>query len=282
MRNPFSRLRKALKHRRKMLDMPLRLEFVLTDFCNLNCKGCTHYSPLAPREFLEIETLERSAEHLGRTCGAELSEVYLMGGETLLYPKITEAMEILRRYFPHQKLHVFTNGIVLPRMEKEFWEKVRELDVILSVTRYPVKFDYDSAIELCHSHGVKVEVFEDRTVADSFFRFALDLAKKQNGRMAHLRCYNRGCLSVIGDRIYPCSISGCVDHLNKSKGTEFKHMKGDYLNVADVCSARDIRRLRDHAVPFCSYCILPPDTVKYGPSRRDVSEWVRLKDGAEC
>lgn len=207
-------------------------------------------------------------------CGPRLDSAYLIGGETLLYPSLEPAMEAMRRCFPTQKLYIFTNGINLPKMPASFWETARRTRFILAITRYPIKFDYDAAIELCRSNGVEYSVFADRNMGNSFFRFALDPHKKQNRFVSHLKCYNRGCLSVIGDRLYPCSISGCVSHLNKAFGTEFKHCRGDYLIVPEIESVRQILRLRDNPVPFCSYCILPPGEVKYGPSRRKIEEWV--------
>ena len=30
----------------------------IVDHCNLNCKGCGHFSPLASKSFLDIETFE--------------------------------------------------------------------------------------------------------------------------------------------------------------------------------------------------------------------------------
>ena len=30
----------------------------IVDHCNLNCKGCGHFSPLASKSFLDLETFE--------------------------------------------------------------------------------------------------------------------------------------------------------------------------------------------------------------------------------
>ena len=253
---------------------PLRLEFVVTDYCNLNCRGCTHYSPLAAKEFEPLDRLERNMAHLAKACGKGVASAYLIGGETLLYPDLIPAMEALRRHFATQRLFIFTNGLALPRMTDDFWEAARRLGFVIALTRYPIKFDYDAAEQLCRDRGVEVEVFGDRGNEGSFFRFALDPEGRQNPHMAHLKCYNFGCISVIGDRIYPCSISGCIGHLNKACGTSFEHRKGDWLDVAGVTSARQIKQLRDRPVPFCRYCKLPPATVPYGPSKREQKEWV--------
>ncbi len=277
MTNIIQKIYRACRQWREQKRMPLRLEFVVTDTCNLNCRGCTHYSPLAPREYAPLAGLEAAMEHLGRVAGNEVEKAYLIGGETLLYPQLEEAMQALRRNFPTQELYIFTNGISLPKMPDTFWTTAADLRIIIAITRYPINFDYDAVEELCRRNGVRTEIFGDRSMADSFFRFALDPEGRQNARLSHFRCYNRGCLSVIGDKLYPCSISGCVSHLNKAHGTKFTHIPADYLDVPRIKSAKEIKRLRDRPVPFCRYCILPPASVKYGPSKRDINEWVEKK-----
>lgn len=107
-----------------------------------------------------------------------------------------------------------------------------------------------------------------------FFRFSLDPQKRQNGRLSHFKCFNRGCISVVGDKVYPCSISACVGHLNGACGTKFEHRPGDWLDVADISDIRQIKQLRDKPVPFCGYCRPNPTVTDYGPSRRHKSEWV--------
>lgn len=254
--------------------MPLRLEFVLTDTCNLNCKGCTHYSPLAPREYADFDLLCHNMERLAKVCGNKVKSLYLIGGEPLLYPRLVDAMDALRHHYPTQQLYLFTNAIALPRMSQDFWQTASKLNFILAITRYPINFDYDAAIELCHTHGVKTEIFGDRSLANSFFKFKLDPQKQQNPHIAHFKCYNRGCMSIIGTRLFPCSISGCVDHLNRACGTNFTHQPGDYLEIDQITSLQQILRLRNRPVPFCKYCILPPQTINYGPSRRQADEWI--------
>lgn len=274
MKNPFLSIIRALRRYIELKRMPLRLEFVLSDYCNLNCKGCTHYSPLASKEFEPLESMVANMAALSRVCGDEVKQAYLIGGETLLYPRLVEAMTALRRYFGTQELYIFTNGIVLSRMSDEFWEMARKLDFIIAITRYPIKIDYDALINLCREKGVRVSVFGDRGMADSFFRFSLDPSKSQNARISHFKCFNRGCISIVGDRLYPCSISACVRHLNKAVGTDFSHVERDYLIISDIVSCSQITKLRDNPVPFCSYCINPPTTVSYELSRRQKSEWV--------
>ena len=272
-----NKISRAVRRWKELKKEPLHLEFIVTDYCNLNCRGCTHYSPLARKEFVAIDELKRDMAHLGAVCGSEVKDVYLIGGETLLYPQLDEAMDALRGSFPSQRLYVFTNGLILGRMDDGFWESARRNKAIIAITRYPVKFDYDAVEALCAQKGVEVRVFGDRRQADTFFRFALDPEGRQNKYVSHFKCYNRGCVSVVDGYVYPCSISACIKHLNRTGETKFEHRRGDRIAVGDVRSAAQIKRLRDHAVPFCSYCKNPPKTVAYGLSKREISEWVDKK-----
>ncbi|MGM9853394.1 MAG: hypothetical protein ACI30N_05450 [Muribaculaceae bacterium] len=213
--------------------------------------------------------------HLGEVCRGVTGTVNLIGGETLLYPQLVEAMHILRKYFPQPvQAKIFTNGLMLPKMSDEFWKAAKELDFVISITQYPVSFDYDAAFELCKAKGVAYEVFGDRTKQNSFFRFGLDPHKRRNKYVSYLKCYNRGCVSIVEDKIYPCSISACVRHLNNACGTKFEHVDGDWKYVRDIHSWDDIRRLRNRPVPFCSYCVNPPSIIDYATSRRKADEWV--------
>lgn len=269
----LTRIRRAWQTVKDKRSQPLHIEFNVTDYCNLNCKGCSHYSPVAQEVYEPLHQLEADMKHISRVKNSELIEgVYLIGGETLLYPWLTDAMKLARMYFPSKKISVFTNGILLPRMSEEFWDTCREMDCTIALTRYPLKLDYDRLEEECRRRGVKVEVFGDRGTQGSFFKLPLDPSKRQKGWVSHFRCIAFGCITVDNGKIFPCSQSACVGHLNKRFGTSFKWEKGDYIEVKDLNDAKQILKLRNRPVPFCKYC-KHQTVTDYGPSKRTVDEW---------
>lgn len=274
MKNIFKRLIQACITYRHNKHNPLRLEFILSDYCNLNCKGCTHFSPVAPRHFISIELFEDNLKHISAVVSKNIKDFYIIGGEPLLYPYLKEVMKLMRKYFPFGNISIFTNGILLPKMDNEFWQISKSLEIQIAITRYPIKFDYDSVINLCNINGIDYRVFGDRSLADSFFRFGLDETGSQNPRISHFKCYNRGCISVTEDKIFPCSISACSNHLNSTFGTEFEHHSKDFILIKDLKTVEQIRNLRDKPVPFCRYCVNPPVAVAYSTSKRQLSEWV--------
>lgn len=272
----IKKLKQAIETVRVKSRKPLHIEFNVTDYCNLNCKCCSHYSPLATEEYQSLQDLESDMRHISGIRNVELIEgVYLIGGETLLYPQLKEAMLLARKYFPKAKLSIFTNGLLIPKMDKEFWDICRNTNSVIALTRYPVKFDYDRVEQICRDEGVEIEVFDDRGNDNSFFRFPLDPEKKQNGRLAHFKCISFGCVTIDHGRVFPCSQAACVGHLNKKFGTDFRWEKGDYINVKDLTDASQIKALRSRPIPFCSYCA-PKETVTHSPSKREKGEWVKI------
>lgn len=270
----FKKIKEAVLTVRNKLTAPLHIEFNLTDHCNLNCKCCSHYSPLAPAEFEPLQELEESMRKISSVKNArEIKGVYLIGGETLLYPRLKEAMVLARKYFPWAKVSIFTNGLLIPKMEEDFWAICRNEKCVIALTRYPVKIDYDRIEAICRENGVEVEVFGDRGEDNSFFRLPLDPEKKQTRWKSHFRCFAFGCVTVDHGRIFPCSQSACVGHLNKRFGTNFKWEEGDYISVDRLKDARQIHRLRLLPVPFCGYC-RHAEVIPHGMSRRDKSEWM--------
>lgn len=274
MASLLKRITNAVKTWRLHRAAPLHIEFNLTDHCNLNCKGCTHYAPLAPATFTSLDELRHAASHIAAIADGGLDNVYLIGGEPLLHPQIVDAMTIVRQAFRHTPISLFTNGLLLPRMSDDFWKTCRDADIRIVMTQYPVNFDYDSVKALIHSHGVRCDIYADRSMADSFWRFGLDPKGRQHPRISHFKCINHGCITITGNRIYPCSISACVGHLNAAAGSQFTHRPGDYIEVDDLTSIEQLKRLRDKPVPFCAYCVYPLQSVRYAPSTRNPKEWI--------
>ena len=72
------------------------LELHLTDHCNLNCKGCGHFSPLASPHYADFQQYEEDLRRL-RQLFRNIRRIRLMGGEPLLRPEVLrKGMEIFK------------------------------------------------------------------------------------------------------------------------------------------------------------------------------------------
>ncbi len=95
-----------------------RLVVHLTDHCNLNCKGCTHFSNIAKPAFADPEQFEREFAQL-ETIFSGITEIYLLGGEPLLHPHVTEFMESARKHFPAPVSTSCPTACSCPRMDED-------------------------------------------------------------------------------------------------------------------------------------------------------------------
>lgn len=133
----------------------LRFEFALAAHCNLNCAGCSHFSPLAQEEFPDFEESKRSFEHLSALFDGECEYIHLLGGEPLLNPQCEDYLRLARRCFPKGEILLVTNGLLLPKQPDSFYEACRENRIIISVTPYPISLDHDAIRRRCDDFGVK-------------------------------------------------------------------------------------------------------------------------------
>ena len=149
----------VLRFERDVLRQDPRLQRLvvhLTDHCNLNCKGCTHFSNIAKPAFADPG---RFADEFERLSGifSQINEIYLLGGEPLLHPRVTEFLEIARRYFPRSQIKLMSNGVLVPRMSEEFWRAMHDNRILLVCDLYPIGLKVEEIEALVERHAVELE-----------------------------------------------------------------------------------------------------------------------------
>ncbi len=105
-------------------------ELHVVEHCNLRCAHCCNMSPYLQRKVLSPGEVERQCALMARQLVVDVFKI--MGGEPLLHPAITEVLRAVRRSGISSTVRLFTNGLLLPRMDEAFW---RELDH-LTISNY--------------------------------------------------------------------------------------------------------------------------------------------------
>lgn len=108
----------------------LKFEVHLTDKCNLNCKGCMHFSCLCEEtNLLDIHIYENDCKRISELTKGKIDNILLLGGEPLLHPNVKDFLIITRKYFPEISIpnrigiiDLVTNGILLHKQSDDFWE----------------------------------------------------------------------------------------------------------------------------------------------------------------
>ena len=64
-----------------------------------------------------------------------IEQIYLLGGEPLLHPQVSEFIREARKHFPETRIYVVTNGSLVMRQDDEFWRAMAETRTILMCRR---------------------------------------------------------------------------------------------------------------------------------------------------
>ena len=251
----------------------LYCEIQLCDRCNLDCAYCSHLSPISQPVRIDLDTLKDECHRLAKI---GFDEVNLMGGEPLLHPQVVEAIQLTRSILPDIKLIVSTNGLLLPRMGKSFWQACRDNKVVLRITPYPRAkggtWNYFKYIYLIKKNRVKME----STGWRFGFRHQLLSEKAEFDATAnYLRCQLH-CTQVRDATLWPCAYVAYAFNLNNKFGTNFKHAAGDSLPLTDKTTATDVRLWLLRTKPFCSHCgITNAKHVNWKRSEYARTEWLQ-------
>lgn len=94
------------------MDIPC-LELHVAHGCNLSCESCSHYSNQGHKGMLS--TADAAAWMQAWHKRVRPQTVGLLGGEPAINPDLPEIFGIARKYWPHARLKLTTNGFFLHR-----------------------------------------------------------------------------------------------------------------------------------------------------------------------
>ncbi len=255
----------------------LRFEINLTEHCDLNCAGCTHFSPLAEPEFADFEEVSRDFARLSELLNGRAENIHLMGGEPLLYPNLIKCMEMARKKFPTANIELDTNGVRLTLQPEEFWLACRENQIKIRITKYPIKTDYDKIEEIAHNYQVKLETYiSGGDSIKTLFKWGLDLDGKQDATYSFMKCHMaNSCIQLSHGRLYTCNIAANIHHFNQYFGMNLDVWPEDSIDIYKAATKEEILAFLARPIPFCRYCKgIVEDKVPWHHSNRDISEWV--------
>lgn len=251
------------------------LEIHVVDHCNLGCKCCSHYSSVAPVRFYSPSELGTQLKRISPIISGHIRELHLLGGEPLLHPQIEEIVKIVRKYLPTDSISIITNGLLIPKMPASFFYTLREYNIKLSVSEYPLKFDYSDMVEHVKEKGIEIEKFHVLSKRP-FQRRPLNEKGKERWFVNSFNCPMKGiCMQLYDGRLYLCAAHAYLGFLNKAFGTNFVHKKGTYLNIDDIRSINDILRFIFLPNKACSYCDRSKwENIEWEQSCGAKDEWI--------
>jgi MoaA/NifB/PqqE/SkfB family radical SAM enzyme len=241
-----------------MIQLIDRIEYSITDQCNLNCAYCCHYAPIAEKYFVNVEQFKTDMYRLSELthAGKVLGTLGILGGEPLLHKNFIDLCVIARQYLPLSRIRVTTNGLLLNKLSKQELCILRRFDIEILISEYRMEDDFKSMDELLNEYGIVHKFCNDNQLV-LFSKYALDEKGDQDAEKSHNDCklwqgyYT--CHELRDGYLYPCSQIARVDSLNKKYGLHLPDKLQSAINIhtSDIV---DILNFLEKPVIHCKYC----------------------------
>lgn len=258
----------------------LRFQVQVAEHCNLNCKGCAHFAPLAQPEFLNIDIYNKDCARLSELFDQECEWIHLMGGEPLLNPELINIIKITRNYFLYGRIYIVTNGILLPSMDDRFWRACFDYKIQIMATRYPLKnLDYNAMKEKATAKGVEFSFINETESIKRLRRYTLNEKGLENIENNYSRCPGANeCITLRNGRLYTCVWPAHAHHLIKYFNLNMHVSKRDGVDIYSVADADELMNKLSHPIPFCKYCRLDHqiDGIPFSISCKEKKEWLEV------
>lgn len=250
-----------------------QLETHLCDHCNLSCKSCTHFSPLVTEPvFTDLEQYTKDIRALSKKL--EIRTILLLGGEPLLHPQLNDFMRVTRETYPHSRIFILTNGLLLPKMPNDFWETLRQCRIHIRWSKYPLLKDKFSEI---YRHLKKHRALSFGEISSKytgcFYNFSpFSPNGTEDPKQAFRECFAKGCVTLYRGKLYTCP--ACYVF----RANEYFHANHEVPEGWDIYkySGKELQSFLNKPIPFCRYCHhgVHPKSFPWEVSKRKAEEWM--------
>jgi cyclic pyranopterin phosphate synthase len=230
-------------------------ELNVAHHCNLTCRACAHFSPALKQHYIDPDQILRDLSLLSKHYAPE--HVRLLGGEPLLHPRLLDVINAVRGSGISSLVRVVTNGVLLWRMESNFWEAVDEVHVSV----YPGREMTDEQLAHCEQQARRHHVDLKLLYFDRFRESYSELGTEDRAlteriyktcEVAHYwRCHN-----VSDGYFYRCPQSVFLPRLLKKDDLSVQEVDG--LRIVDSPSfGEELLAYLESERPLksCKYCL---------------------------
>lgn len=251
------------------------LEISIAEHCNLNCKYCSHFSPIAEPIFADIEETSQGLILLKQIIGDNIKDIRILGGEPLLHPDLVQFCILLREQFSGSRIAIVTNGILLTKLSSEVLQELNKNQIEIIITKYPIKLNEKALDSIEKQYNIHISYTNRSKTIKKMNYMPLDLDGTQNINENFKICYSARCTNLKGTKIYPCPIVASIEHFNKYFLKDLPVTKNDYLDLRQCNNKEQIYNFLESPIPFCAYCKRKSITydLPWQVSSKSIKEW---------
>ena len=244
------------------------LEFHLTDHCNLDCKGCSHYSPLAPPHYADLHQYEMDMQRL-KQLFTNIKKIRLMGGEPLLHENPTSFITVTRAAFPKADIRFVTNGILLPKASAEFWNVCRSTNTTIDISVYPPLKHAEDLRTLCKSKHVNLNMSKVIETFTAWHNPKGDSDKQKSFNICRSKNF---CPNLKEGRIYTCYMTAYIHYFNNISDYQIEADKGINIHSQIMFGSWILKQL-NKPIETCRWCSYDHAPFSWSISNKTPDDW---------
>lgn len=262
---------------KKNTNKLLSFEVGISEHCNLNCKGCAHFSPISPKYNMPLELYRKDLRQLSKVFQGKAKCIHIMGGEPFLHPQLNEILVETRRCFPKAKIRLVTNGKKYKTLNADFWKVCRENHIVISPTKYPCDINYNEFKRIAKSNHVRYRYMSGLKKIKKMKKYPFDLSGSQIPDESFYLCRQANqCITLKNGRLYTCPTVAYAEIFNQYFDEHLVVCESDSVNIYEIQNEKEILKRLSEPIDFCRYCDIKniQKGLEWGESKKEKKEWV--------
>ncbi|MBE6819062.1 MAG: radical SAM protein [Ruminococcaceae bacterium] len=225
------------------------VETEITEFCNLNCKGCADFMNLvSTKEHYALDEFIKDYTRLSELF-CEVKKIRLMGGEPLLNEQLSEYLIACRKIFPTADIRIVSNGLLIPKLPLQTLQAIRDTGSQFDISNYPpTRKMFPKIKERLDMFGIKYDL---GFPMNYFLRTILE-KPADDPAPAFKNCLFTHCHMLSHGKLSPCSYAHCIGRFNVAYGLSYP--ENDCVDIYSDITGEEILRRFNNPHTFCKCC----------------------------
>jgi organic radical activating enzyme len=225
-----------------------QVEMHIIDSCNLNCRGCTHFSPIFPNTLPDLNSRLSDVKQLKEKLSF-IMRFYILGGEPFLNPEISDYIRGIREILPDTKLYIVTNGLLIERLSDEILQCIKDNQVWISISEYaPTHKKIDDICRILDRYKI---LYEIRGIS-SKEKFCLPLSLSDHSKYPRT-CISNGCVTIWNGKIARCPQLMYISYFNNYFNVNLP--ENGVVSLESCMSDEKLLEFLKEEVPLCKHCV---------------------------
>ena len=231
---------------------------LITNRCNLTCKGCNHLRDLyKPTDLLEITTSAILNDLTNITNSVDfIDKIVIVGGEAFIHKDVYNIINNILKFKKIGLIHIITNGTIVLKDER-LYKLLSDNRVIIEISGYgnlipkQLQGNVRKFIKKLEEHNINYLQMETL----QWFDFG-EFKYRNYSTAIHHKIYKTCCFvsnDLFDGKLFKCSRSAFGTHIHK-----IPDYKNDYIDVRNLSKDQlriEIDKFLKNEYPMvCQYC----------------------------